>query len=34
MVPGESLYGEKKITIEENIQMPTGTGDIENKVEY
>ena len=34
MVPGESVYGEKKITIEENIQMPTGTRDVENKFEY
>ena len=34
MVPGESVYGEKRVTIEENTQMPTGTGDVENKVEY
>ena len=34
MVPGDSAYVEKRVTIEENIQMPTGTGDVENKVEY
>ena len=34
MVPGESVYGEKRVTIEENTQMPSGTGDVENKVEY
>ena len=34
MVPGDSAYVEKRVTIEENIQMPTGTGDVENKVKY
>jgi len=34
MAPGESVYGEKRVTIEENIQLPNGTGDVENKVEY
>lgn len=34
MVPGESVYGEKRITFEEKVQLPDGTGDKENKIEY
>jgi len=34
MVPGESVYGEKIVSIEEKTQIPSGTGDVENKVEY
>ena len=34
LAPGESVYGEKRVSIEENTQMPNGMGDVENKVEY
>ena len=34
LAPGESVYGEKRVTIDETSQMPNGTGDVENKVEY
>ena len=34
LAPGESVYGEKRVTIEETTQMPNGAGDVENKVEY
>jgi rRNA 2'-O-methyltransferase fibrillarin len=32
--PGESVYGEKLVAIEETTQMPNGTGDVEKKTEY
>ena len=34
MVPGESVYGEKRINIENKTQLPDGTGDKIDKIEY
>ena len=34
LTPGELVYDEKCVTIEETTQMPNGEGDIVNKVEY
>ena len=32
--PGESVYGEKRITIKNKVQLPDGTGDREEEIEY
>ena len=34
LAPGESVYGEKRVTIEENSQLPDGNNDNQNKIEY
>lgn len=32
--PGESVYGEKRIAIENKQQLPDGTNDVDSKIEY
>jgi rRNA 2'-O-methyltransferase fibrillarin len=32
--PGESVYGEKRVSIKNKVQLPDGTGDIDEEIEY